>query len=71
MIPYGDGPSGEIRTPGVLNPNQVPYQLGHTRRCVNRMYYTRFFRKSNPKLARPGVEMGLFLCYDGEKDVSV
>lgn len=25
------GPSGEIRTPGVLNPNQVPYQLGHTR----------------------------------------
>ena len=31
MIPYGDGPSGEIRTPGVLNPNQVPYQLGHTR----------------------------------------
>ena len=27
----GFGPSGEIRTPGVLNPNQVPYQLGHTR----------------------------------------
>ena len=25
------GPSGEIRYPGVLNPNQVPYQLGHTR----------------------------------------
>ena len=25
------GPSGEIRTPGILNPNQAPYQLGHTR----------------------------------------
>ena len=32
MIPYGDGPSGEIRTPGILNPNQAPYQLGHTRK---------------------------------------
>ena len=21
MIPWGDGPSGEIRTPGILNPN--------------------------------------------------
>ena len=31
MIPYGDGPSGEIRTPGILNPNQAHYQLGHTR----------------------------------------
>ena len=26
------GPSGEIRTPGILNPNQAPYQLGHTRK---------------------------------------
>ena len=31
MIAKGDGPSGEIRTPGILNPNQAPYQLGHTR----------------------------------------
>ena len=36
------GPSGEIRTPGVLNPNQVPYQLGHTR-------ILSFFRKSTKK----------------------
>ena len=27
----GLGPSGAIRTPGFLNPNQAPYQLGHTR----------------------------------------
>lgn len=25
------GPSGAIRTRGFLNPNQEPYQLGHTR----------------------------------------
>ena len=31
MIPYGDGPSGETRTRGILVPNQAPYQLGHTR----------------------------------------
>ena len=34
MIAKGDGPSGEIRTPGILNPNQAPYQLGHTRIVV-------------------------------------
>ena len=29
------GPSGEIRTPGILNPNQAPYQLGHTRKYTS------------------------------------
>ena len=40
MIPYGDGPSGEIRTPGILNPNQAPYQLGHTRKYTIMFYPT-------------------------------
>ena len=44
MIAYGDGPSGETRTRGILVPNQAPYQLGHTRiQCVS---YTIFFKSA-------------------------
>ena len=49
MITKGDGPSGEIRTPGVLNPNQVPYQLGHTRISVG--HYTPSGGKKQPENA--------------------
>ena len=42
-----DGPSGEIRTPGILNPNQAPYQLGHTRMPVG--HYTPSVGKLQPE----------------------
>ena len=32
MIPYGDGPSGETRTRGILLPKQARYQLRYTRK---------------------------------------
>ena len=41
------GPSGEIRTPGILNPNQAPYQLGHTRMPVG--HYTPSVGKLQPE----------------------
>ena len=48
MIPYGDGPSGETRTRGILLPKQARYQLRYTR--VPRGIIPHRGRKINPNL---------------------
>ena len=53
MIPYGDGPSGETRTRGILLPKQARYQLRYTR--ILKMYYTPLPRKKQPKNVEKGI----------------
>ena len=48
--PFFHGPSGEIRTPGILNPNQAPYQLGHTRIFTSSFHA----KRTGDILYRPG-----------------
>ena len=56
------GPSGEIRTPGILNPNQAPYQLGHTRIINYSIRPFRNFRSNCGQISGHRTKGGSFIA---------